>query len=51
MGKVPYYWKVNKIECIQMILTFLCVVFLDVDYGLFIGVGYYIIMHIVRSTQ
>lgn len=34
-----------------MLLTFLAVVFIDVDYGLFIGVGYHIIMHIVRSTQ
>ena len=35
----------------HFLITFLCTVLMDVDYGLFIGVGYHVIIHIVRSTQ
>ncbi|CAF0929886.1 unnamed protein product [Brachionus calyciflorus] len=49
--ELKFYWKVNKIEFFQYLITLLSVVILDIDYGLGIGVGFYILIHIVRSSQ
>ncbi|CAG5135996.1 unnamed protein product [Candidula unifasciata] len=33
------YWRVNKFDCLIWTCTFFCTVFIDIDMGLYIGVG------------
>lgn len=49
--QLPVLWRVNKLEFLAWIVTFLGVVFLDVDYGLYIGVGVTILLLIIRTQR
>ncbi|RNA14710.1 solute carrier family 26 member 6-like [Brachionus plicatilis] len=49
--ELKFYWKINKLEFIQFLTTFVSVVILDVEIGLGVGVVFYIIAHLVRSSQ
>ncbi|RNA37156.1 solute carrier family 26 member 6-like, partial [Brachionus plicatilis] len=51
IGDLGFYWKVSKNEFYQFLITFLATVILNVDYGLAVGVVYYISMHIIRSIE
>ena len=44
LPQAKQYWKVNKPDFAIWLLTFLCVVFLGIDTGLFIGVGFSVLM-------
>lgn len=49
--QLPLLWRVNKLEFLAWIITFLGVVFLDVDYGLYIGVAATILLLIIRTQR
>ena len=37
MKDIPHYWKIDKLDFVTWIVTFLSTIILDVDYGLMIG--------------
>ncbi|CAF2630360.1 unnamed protein product [Rotaria sp. Silwood2] len=49
--QLPVLWRINKLEFLAWIITFLGVVFLDVDYGLYVGVAAMIFLLIIRSQR
>ncbi|RNA14745.1 solute carrier family 26 member 6-like [Brachionus plicatilis] len=49
--ELNFYWKINKLEFMQFLVTFVSVVIFDVEIGLGVGVVFYIISHLVRSSQ
>jgi len=49
--QLKFYWKTNKIEFFQFLITLLGVVVLDVDIGLGIGVGFNVLISLVRQTK
>ncbi|RNA04370.1 solute carrier family 26 member 6-like isoform X2 [Brachionus plicatilis] len=51
IGDLKLYWNVSKNEFYQFLITFIATVVLNVDYGLAVGVVYYVIMHIIRSIE
>ncbi|RNA30886.1 solute carrier family 26 member 6-like [Brachionus plicatilis] len=51
ISDLAFYWKVSKNEFLQYLVTFLATTILNVDYGLGIGVLYYIVTHIIRSIE
>lgn len=42
-------WRENKYECLIWFITFMSVVFIDVDYGLIIGVGISIFLIVIKD--
>ncbi|RMZ97946.1 solute carrier family 26 member 6-like, partial [Brachionus plicatilis] len=48
---LSFYWKINKIEFLQFLITYLSVIILDIDIGLGVGVAFYILVHLVRSSK
>lgn len=46
---MPHIWRVNKYDCVIWLVTFLSVVLLNVDYGLFIGLGVSLLSLVVHT--
>ncbi|CAF1011853.1 unnamed protein product [Rotaria sordida] len=49
--QLPILWRINKLEFLAWIITFLGVVLLDVDYGLYVGVAATIFLLIIRTQR
>ena len=49
--QLPELWRLNKLEFFAWIITFLGVVLLNIDYGLYIGVVATILLLIIRSQR
>ncbi len=49
--ELPRLWLINKYESLTWLVTFLAVVVLDVDYGLYIGVGVSILFVVVKDQN
>ncbi|CAH1783539.1 unnamed protein product [Owenia fusiformis] len=45
---LPDFWRTSKYDLAIWIVTFLCATILDMDYGLFIGIGFSLLTLVIR---
>ena len=49
--ELPRFWKLSKVDAIVWVVSFLVTFLIDVDIGLYVGVGFVLLSVVVRAAQ